>query len=147
MRHQTGQPDRSQRQLRVGEELKHAIVETLQRGHFHDEVLIDAAPGVTVTEVRISPDLKNATAYIMTLGGVDMDDVMKALNNATHFFQKEIGRKLRLKFTPRLRFTGDDTFDNADRITHLLNQIELPREEGEEPDSDSDDSALNDRNV
>ena len=90
----------SQRQLRVGEQIKHIIVETLQRGHFHEEVLLDAAANVTVTEVRPSPDLRNATAYVISLGGIDMDHILPALNREAHTFQKEINAKANLKFTP-----------------------------------------------
>jgi ribosome-binding factor A len=124
MKYHAGQIERSQRQLRVGEELKHAIVETLQRGRFHDAALIDASRDVTVTEVRISPDLKHATAFVVALGGADMLDLLPALNESASYFQKEIGRKVRLKFTPKIRFAVDDSFDNADRIGSILRDID-----------------------
>ncbi|MES2729514.1 MAG: 30S ribosome-binding factor RbfA [Pseudomonadota bacterium] len=124
MRPPSNTEDRSQRQLRVGEELKHVMCETLQKGRFHDILLMDAASTVTVTEVRASPDLKHATAYIVALGGRNMDDLLPALNDAAAVFQKDIGRKMRLKFTPRVYFKADETFDNAERITHLLHQID-----------------------
>ena len=114
----------SQRQLRVGEQIRHMIVETLQRGHFQDEVLIDHASSVTVSEVRISPDLKNATAYVITLGGKDMDIVLPALNEAAYYFQKEINHSSNLKFTPRISFRYDDSFDEAQRIEELLDKIQ-----------------------
>jgi ribosome-binding factor A len=113
----------SQRQLRVGEQLKHAIVETLQRGKFHDEILLDASYNVTVTEVRPSPDLKNATAYIMTLGGVDIERILPALNEAAPYFQKEINKKLSLKFTPRITFMTDNSFDEAQKIENILKNL------------------------
>lgn len=114
----------SQRQLRVGEQIRHMIVETLQRGHFNDEYLIDQAANVTVSEVRVSPDLKHATAYVLTLGGKDMDVVLPALNNAASYFQKEINRSSNLKFTPRITFRYDDTFDEAQRIERLLDTVQ-----------------------
>ncbi len=110
----------SQRQLRVGEQVRHAIVEVLQRGKFDDIALIDASHDVTVSEVRVSPDLKNGTAYVMTLGGAHMDAVLPALNEAAFYFQKEIGRRLQLKFTPRLKFVRDTSFDEAQKINALL---------------------------
>lgn len=113
----------SQRQLRVGEQVRHNIVETLQRGHFHNEILMNEASAVTVTEVRLSPDLKNATAYIMTLGGQNLDEILKALNDVAPYFQKEIGSKLDLRFTPRVRFVTDDSFAAASRIDEILNNI------------------------
>ena len=78
---------------------------------------------VTVTEVRTSPDLKNATAYVMALGGQHMDEILPALNESAVLFQKEIGHALRLKFTPRVRFVADESFDAAKRIDDILNKI------------------------
>lgn len=114
----------SQRQLRVGEQIRHMIVETLQRGHFQDEILIDQAANVTVSEVRVSPDLKNATAYVITLGGKDMDIILPALNDSAFYFQKEINRSSKLKFTPRINFRYDDSFDEAQRIEALLDKVQ-----------------------
>lgn len=113
----------TQRQLRVGEQIRHAISETLQRGKFDDLVLLDASHNVTVSEVRISPDLKNATAYVMSLGGSRMDEILPALNNAAPYFSKEIGRKVKMKFTPRVKFVIDETFDEAQKIDSLLKNI------------------------
>lgn len=109
----------SQRQLRVGEQLRHVIVETLQQGKFHSEDLIDSR-SITVTEVRPSPDLKNATVYVLSLGGMNMDRILPALNEAAGYFQKEINRKVRLKSTPRLTFKIDKSFEQAERIENLL---------------------------
>lgn len=127
--HRPASKEPSQRQLRVGEQLRHIIAETMQRGHFHDEALMDAGK-ITVTEVRVSPDLKNAKAYVMTLGGGDMEAVLPALNAEAHVFQKEINRQSSLKFTPKIRFVGDETFDEADRIETLLRDIR-PGEDSE----------------
>jgi ribosome-binding factor A len=117
-RHQASGP--SQRQRRVGEQLRHTISETMRRGHFHDETLLESAHHITVSEVRPSPDLKAATAFIMTLGGVDMDLILPALNEAAPYFQKEINRQLNLKFTPRIKFVKDESFDEARRIDDIL---------------------------
>ncbi len=118
--HNRSQP--SQRQLRVGEQIKHIIADTMLRGHFRDKSLIDAA-AVTVTEVRISPDLKNATAYVIALGGADIAKFLPALNDHASTFQKEIARQANLKFTPRIRFASDTSFDNVQRIEQILHEI------------------------
>ncbi len=115
----------TQRQLRVGEQLRHVIAECLQRGGFDDEVLFNSAGMVTVSEVRVSPDLKHATAFVMSLGGIDMEKILPALNDQAHFFQKEINRAIKIKFTPRLRFVRDDTFEKAARMDDLIRK--LPR--------------------
>lgn len=122
----TGMP--SQRQLRVGEQLRHIVAETMSRGHFHHEALMDAAR-VTVTEVRVSPDLKNAKAYVMVLGGEDMEHILPALNDSAHIFQKEINRQSNMKFTPKIRFVRDDSFDEARRIDEILRDVHLPKSE------------------
>lgn len=118
----------SQRQLRVGEQLRHIISETMLRGHFRDEKLLDAGK-ITVTEVRISPDLKNAKVYVMTLGGEDLEEVLPALNEAAPVFQKEINRHSNLKFTPRVQFKIDNSFDEARKIDDLLRSIHYADEE------------------
>lgn len=112
----------SQRQLRAGEQIRHIVAQTLQRGHFHNEVLADSSH-ITVTEVKISPDLKNATAYVMSLGGANMDEIIPALNDAHTVFQKDIGKQVSFKFTPRIRFMKDDSFDKAQRIEDILKDI------------------------
>lgn len=118
----------SQRQLRVGEQIRHIVADTLSRGHFHHESLLDSGK-ITVTEVRISPDLKNASAYVMPLGGIDMDTILHSLNNETRIFQKEINRQSNLKFTPRVRFVSDESFDNVSSIESILKDINLPADE------------------
>jgi ribosome-binding factor A len=117
----------SQRQLRVGEQIRHILAETMQRGHFRHEALLNSS-NITVTEVRISPDLKNATAYVMTLGGAGIEDVLPALNESSSYFQKEIGGQGNLKFTPKIHFKFDDTFDQVQRIDELLRDI-APKDE------------------
>ena len=110
----------SQRQLRVGEQIRHILSETLRRGHFNSELLIDEAPHVTITEVRPSPDLKHARAYIMTLGGKQLEPILEALNADAQTFQKDINKQSNLKFTPRVKFVTDDSFEHAQRIEQLL---------------------------
>lgn len=113
----------SQRQLRVGEELRHVISETLRQGHFHDEVLFEQARNVTVSEVRASPDLKNATAYVMSLGGQNMEEILPALNEASPYFQQEINRKMNMKFTPRVHFKRDESFAEAQKIEGIIQNL------------------------
>jgi len=117
----------SQRQLRVGEQIRHIVAQTLQRGDFYDEALRHAS-SLTVTEVRPSPDLKNATAYIVSSSG-DVADIISALNDHAPEFQKEINRQSNLKFTPRIRFKYDQSFENASRIDDVLRDLNLPRDE------------------
>lgn len=126
MKNSINQP--SQRQLRVGEQIKEVIAQAFLRGHFHSPALLESS-SVTVTEVRISPDLKHATAYVMSLGGKDMDKILPALNNETHAFQKEINRQTQLKFTPKLQFRADDTFDKALRLEGIINNLKYSDQE------------------
>ena len=126
MKHKTSDP--SQLQWRVAEQIRHIIAETLQRGHFHDEALLNSA-GITVSEVRISPDLKNATAFVMSLGGENMNEILPALNENAKTFQKEINRGSNLKFTPRIKFVTDETFDEVQKIENLLREVHIPNEE------------------
>lgn len=115
--------------LRVGEQIKHVIAAALSRGHFYDPVLIENAAAVTVTEVRVSPDLKHATAYVMSLGGQKMDEILPALNEEAFNFQKEINKQTQLKFTPKLQFRKDDTFDKATRLEGLISNIKYSEQE------------------
>lgn len=127
MKHNTQGP--SQRQLRVGEQIRHIIAETMQRGHFHDELLINMASDVTVTEVRPSPDLKNATAYVISLGGHDMDKILPALNNDAAIFQKDINTKSNLKFTPRIKFKLDESYENVQRLDEIISNLHYSDQE------------------
>lgn len=113
----------SQRQRRVNEQLRGIISQTLHQGHFRDEVLFKYAPDVTVGDVDASPDLKNATVYVMTLNGHDLRVILEALNKAAPYFQSEINRQMNIKFTPRLTFKEDTSFAEADRIEKLLNNV------------------------
>ena len=117
------QPAPSQRMLRVGEEVRHILSETLRNGGFDDPVLFESSSTVTVTEVRVSPDLRYATAYVMTLGGIDFDEILPALNEAAWFFQQDIGKKVKMRTTPKVRFVKDDSFDEAQKIENILKGI------------------------
>ena len=116
----------SQRQLRVGELVRHAMAEMLSRGEIHDDVL--AQHVVTIPEVRMSPDLKLATVYVMPLGGKDVAPVLEALARHKRYIRGEIGHALNLKFAPDVRFMADETFDEADRIDALLASEKVRRD-------------------
>lgn len=108
----------SQRQLRVGEMIRHKIAEMLARGEIHDDTLAEHV--ITVPEVRVSADLKLATIYIMPLGGRDAGPVLAALDRHKRFIRGEISHAVSLKFAPDIRFRFDETFDEATRIDALL---------------------------
>jgi ribosome-binding factor A len=108
----------SQRQHRVAELVRHALADVLIRGDVHDDVLQSHV--VTIAEVRMSPDLKLATAYIMPLGGRDEEVVLKALQRHSRYLRMEVAKRVNLKSAPNLRFHRDETFDEADRIDALL---------------------------
>ena len=108
----------SQRQLRVGELVRHKLSEMLTRGEIHDEELQGVF--VTIPEVRMSPDLKIATAFVMPLGGGEMDGVINAFNRNRRYIRGEVAKAVTLKFAPDVRFRPDDTFEEAMRIDELL---------------------------
>ena len=108
----------SQRQLRVGELVRHKLAEMLARGEIHDDVI--ASHVITVPEVRLSPDLKLATAYIVPLGGDDTELVIEALTRNKGFIRSELAKAVNLKFAPDIRFRRDETFEEARRIDALL---------------------------
>ena len=114
--HKTTGP--TQRQLRVGELIRHALAEMLTRGEVHDEVL--TAHVVTIPEVRMSPDLRLATIYVLPLGGKDVGPVLAALERNKRYIRGELAEAVNLKFAPDVRFLADETFDEADRIERLL---------------------------
>lgn len=127
----------SQRQLRVGEQIRHALARVLSRGELHDPILNDTP--ITVSEVRCSPDLKLATVYVMPLGGQNMSEILAALKRASAFLRGQVSREVRLKYTPSLRFMADDTFDEASRIDRLLKQPEVLRDLSAANDGAEDD--------
>ncbi len=116
----------SQRQLRVGELIRHALAEMLARGDIHDDVL--AKHVVTVPEVRLSPDLKLATAYIMPLGGQDIAPVLKALEANKRYIRGEIAHRVNMKYAPDIRFRADESFAEAERIDALLDTEAVRRD-------------------
>lgn len=128
----------SQRQLRVGEELRHALAWMIERGEVH-EPAVQATP-VTITEVRISPDLKNATAYVTPLGGGDATNVLEALNRAKSFLRHQLSKQVRLKYVPRLNFVEDETFDEASHIDSLLNDPFVKRDLEKDRNDDGEGS-------
>ena len=126
----------SQRQLRVGEEIRHAIAHVLERGEVRDPDLAGIA--ITVTEVRVSPDLKNATAYVVPLGGLgDMAGIVDALNRISSFLRRRVVQDVKLRSAPRLSFLADTSFDEAGHINDLLHLPEVARD----LESDDDDGA------
>lgn len=116
----------SQRQLRVGETIRHALAEMLARGDVHDDVL--AGHVVTISEVRMSPDLKLATAFVMPLGGKDEDLVLAALGRHRKFIRGVVARAVNLKSAPDIRFKADESFDEASRIDELLRSPKVRRD-------------------
>ena len=129
-----------QRQLRVGEEMRHALSEILREHHLADPDLKGKI--ITVTEVRISPDLRNATAFVLPLGGTETDKTVQALNRAAGSFRGELGRAVKMQFTPTIRFRADETFEEASRIERLLHDPSVVRDLKKDDDSkDEDDEA------
>jgi ribosome-binding factor A len=123
--HQPG-AEPSQRMLRVGELIRHAAAQLLARGEINDPVLEKHV--VTVSRVKMSPDLKLATIYVMPLGGADEPEVLAALERHKKFLRGELSHQVNLKFAPEVRFRIDDTFDNASRIDALLNSERVRRD-------------------
>lgn len=109
---------RSVRLLKVGEQVRHVIAELLMRQAVHDDIL--SAHTISVTEVRMSPDLRHATVFVKPLLGSDEEMVLKALRTNTAFFQKEVAGRLKLKYAARIKFLPDESFDEASRIDALL---------------------------
>ncbi|MEQ1537479.1 MAG: 30S ribosome-binding factor RbfA [Sphingorhabdus sp.] len=109
---------RSVRLLRVGEQFRHIMSELLARGNVHDEVL--TSHSVSITEVRMSPDLRHATVFIKPLLGANEEAVLKALRTNTAFFQKEVASRIQMKYAAKLKFLADDSFDEASHIEKLL---------------------------
>lgn len=141
-RHASGPQGPSQRQLRAGELIRHALVDVLREEDIHDEAL--AGVSITVTEVRLSPDLKHATCFVEPLGaGVEAaettgheSEIIKALNAHAKFLRGRMGAKLDMKFTPDLRFRHDESFDAASRMDRLFDD---PRVQADLHARDEDD--------
>jgi ribosome-binding factor A len=126
----------SQRQLRVGELIRHAMAEMLARGDIHDPVI--EGHMITVPEVRLSPDLKLATIYVMSLGGKDAKDVVTALERNKKYLRGEIAHRVNLKFAPDIRFRVDERFGEAERIEKILRTPEVQRDLGRKSDGETD---------
>lgn len=116
----------SQRPLRVGEAVRHALVDVFARGHIRDPDL--AGVTLTVSEVRMSPDLRHATAFVLQLGGGEMAPVLKALKRAAPFLRGEVARLVDLRYAPELHFQADTSFDAAGRISDVLARPEVRRD-------------------
>ena len=121
---------RSVRLLKVGEQVRHVMSELLARQEVHDDVLTSHT--VSVTEVRMSPDLRHATIFIKSLLGANEDVVLKALRTNTAYFQKEVAGRLKLRFAAKLKFLPDESFDEARRIEALLANPKVQRDLGED---------------
>ena len=131
-----------QRQLRVGEEMRHALAEIIGRDHLDDPDLHGKM--ITVTQVSVSPDLRNATAFVTPFGGGEAGKLVAALNRAQGYFRRELARLVKLQFAPQIRFKEDETFEQASRIEKLLHDPVVARDiahrdqEGRD-DADGDD--------
>jgi ribosome-binding factor A len=129
-RQQSSPESRSVRLLKVGEQVRHVLSELLTRHQVHDEVL--SAHAVSVTEVRMSPDLRLASIFVKPLLGANEEAVLKALRTHTAFFQREVAQRLKLKFAAKLKFVSDESFDEASRIDRLLSDPRVARDLGPE---------------
>jgi ribosome-binding factor A len=124
----SGRQGASQRQLRVGELIRHALADMLTRGEVHDPVIETHL--ITVPEVSMAPDLRLATVYVMPLGGRGAKAVVEALDRNKKYLRGEIARRVNLKFAPEIRFRIDERFDEAERIEKLLRTPEVQRDLG-----------------
>ncbi|HWU95893.1 MAG TPA: 30S ribosome-binding factor RbfA [Sphingomonas sp.] len=134
MKTQTTTEERSVRLLRVGEQVRHVLSEILQRGDVHDETL--ASHMVSITEVRMSPDLRHATVFVKPLLGKDEEVVIKALRTNTAYLQREVAHRVKMKYAARLKFLADESFDEGSHIDKLLRSPEVARDLGEDQAED-----------
>ncbi len=141
----TAKSDRgpSQRQLRVGEEIRHVLAGILARGAARDPDI--SGTNLTVTEVRVSPDMRNATIFVVPLGGAGMGAAIAALNRAAGFLRAQLGREMTLRHVPHLVFEADRSFDEAGRVNQILTRPsvrrDLDRDADSDPKADRDDGA------
>jgi ribosome-binding factor A len=131
-RHNETPEGRSVRLLRVGEQVRHALSDILMRGDVHDDTL--ASHPVSITEVRMSPDLRHATAFVIPLLGTGAEQVLKALRTNTAYLQSEVARRVNTKYAAKLKFLLDESFDEGSHIDALLRSPKVARdlEDGEE---------------
>ena len=132
--HRNSAPGGSQRQLRVGELVRHALAEMLVRGDVHDPVI--EAHMITIPEVRVTPDLRLATIYVMPMGGRDTEEVLAAFERHKKYLRAEIAHRINLKFAPDIRFRIDDRFAEAERIDKLLRSPDIKRDLSNSEDSE-----------
>ena len=132
--HRDSAPGGSQRQLRVGELVRHALAEMLTRGDVHDPVI--EAHMITIPEVRVTADLRLATIYVMPMGGRDTEDVLAAFERHKKFLRAELAHRINLKFAPDIRFRVDDRFAEAERIDKLLRSPDVKRDLSHDEDSE-----------
>lgn len=130
MRRQETAEGRSVRLLRVGEQVRHILSELLQRGDVHDDVLQSHL--VSVTEVRMSPDLRHATVFVKSLLGQDEEAVLRALRTNTAYLQREVAGRVRMKYAAKLKFLADESFDEGSHIDRLLRSEHVSQDLGEE---------------
>ncbi|MFS2111105.1 30S ribosome-binding factor RbfA [Sphingomonas sp. Sphisp140] len=130
MKTTTTTEERSVRVLRVGEQVRHILSEILQRGEVHDDVL--AKHMVSITEVRMSPDLRHATVFVKPLLGKDEEVVIKALRTNTAYLQREVANRVKMKYAAKLKFLADESFDEGSHIDKLLRSPEVARDLGED---------------
>jgi len=116
----------SQRQLRVGEELRHTLARILERGEIRDPNV--AGRGVTITEVSVSPDLRQATVFVVPLGGGEAAPLLAGLTRAAPFLRREVAKQVQLRVAPEFSFAADTSFDKAKRIDELLNSPAVRRD-------------------
>ncbi len=121
----------SQRQLRVAEDIRHALARIMDRTNFREPLLAETS--ITVTEVRLSPDLRQATVFVMPLGGTNQDPVVAALNHAASFLRGNLAHEVSMRHLPALVFTIDETFAEASRVTDLLHRPDVARDLKAEP--------------
>lgn len=130
---------RSVRLLRVGEQVRHILSEILMRGEVHDDVLTRHM--VSVTEVRMSPDLRHATVFVKPLLGEDEETVIKALRTNTAYLQREVAARVKMKYAARLKFLPDESFDEGTRIDRLLRAPKVARDLAADDDPQDGDQA------
>ena len=118
--------ERSVRLLRVGEQVRHVLSDILARGEVHDEVLANHM--VSVTEVRMSPDLRHATVFVKPLLGKDEEVVLKALRTHTAYFQREVASRVKMKYAAKIKFLADESFDEGSHIDRLLRDPKVARD-------------------
>jgi ribosome-binding factor A len=122
----TGNAEPSVRTLRVGEQVRHVLADILQRGDVHDDVL--ASHVVSVTEVRMSPDLRHATVFVKALLGKDEEAVLKALRTNTAYLQREVAKRIKTRFAAKLKFLSDESFEEGSHIDALLRDPKVARD-------------------